>query len=332
MKKSILFFLAICLITGNPVYTQKPGLLKKVTNSMTSELLGKPEKANQEPEPACACDQPEVVMDLGGKLQLDYKELTISVLNDGRILAKAHGTDQYYIVKDGVTQGPLDPGDPRVAEFEAIDADNNSVENFILRNKPYIIRSGEKFLIIFGGKSYGPYAQINNFVVTKSKDKFAAMVVENILVTEDEGRKLEEAIKNAKTDQEKMDLSMKYAQEMQQKMLKAGGPAGTLPKLVTNVPNATYDPLKNMAGILNANVKYDDILMIAYDKIIDLQGNTIITIMPELAASDALFVNTSNTKYAYGGYGTLTFSDNTTMSDLFSPHLVICIILQRRIQ
>jgi len=34
---------------------------------------------------------------------------------------------------------------------------------------------------------------------------------------------MEEAIKNAKTDQEKMDLSMKYSQQMMQKMQQGGG-------------------------------------------------------------------------------------------------------------
>jgi hypothetical protein len=110
MKKSILFFLPICLIIGNPVNGQG-GLLKKVSKSMTNELLGKPREGSKnnninQPEPACACNQPEVVMDMGGKLQLDYGELTISISDDGRILAQHIGTDDYYIVKDGVTQGP----------------------------------------------------------------------------------------------------------------------------------------------------------------------------------------------------------------------------------
>jgi hypothetical protein len=45
------------------------------------------------------------------------------------------------------------------------------------------------------------------------------------------------------------------------------------------------------------------------------------TLKPEIAASEVLFINTSNTKYAAGGYGNLTYSDNTTLSELFNPHL-----------
>jgi hypothetical protein len=325
MKKSILCSLAICLIIANQVHAQGR-LINKAKNSITNEILGKPDngasKAKQEPEPACANDQAELIMDMGGKLQLDYKELTISILNDGRILAMANGTKDYYIVKDGVTQGPYKSGDPKIAEFETTDEDNKNVESFLLKNKPYISRSGEKFIITFNGKKYGPFAQINNFTVTKSKDKFAAMVIENIIVNEDQGKKMEEAIKNAKTDQEKMDLAMKYTQEMQQKMMQGGGPMSTMPKLVTNIPNITYDPLKSTGGTLNGNIKYDDILMSTYDKIIDLQGKVLLTLKPEASGAKDLFVNSANTKYAYYNYGTLTFSDNTSLSDLFNPHLV----------
>jgi hypothetical protein len=325
MKKSILYSLAICLIIANQVHAQGR-LINKAKNSITNEILGNPDnssnKPKQEPEPACANDQAELIMDMGGKLQLDYKELTISILNDGRILAMANATKDYYIVKDGVTQGPYKSGDPKIAEFETTDEDNKSVESFLLKNKPYISRSGEKFIITFDGKKYGPFAQINNFTVTKSKDKFAAMVIENIIVNEDQGKKMDEAIKNAKTEQEKMDLAMKYTQEMQQKMMQGGGPMSTMPKLVTNIPNITYDPMRSTGGTLNGNIKFDDILMSTYDKVIDLQGKVLLTLKPEASGAKDLFVNSTNTKYAYYNYGTLTFSDNTSLSDLFNPRLV----------
>jgi hypothetical protein len=325
MKKSIFCSVAICLLCLNISYSQVGGLLKKVTKSVTNEVLGKPAESpksnnSNQPEPSCACDQSEIVLDLGGKLQLDYKELSVSTLDDGRLLVKTNGTNQYYIVKDGVTQGPYNSDDPKVAEFEPVNGDNKSIDYFHLKNKPYINRSGDKFLITFNGKNYGPYARIDNFIVTKSKDKFAAMVTENIIVTEDQSKKMDEAIKNAKTDQERMDLAMKYNQEMQQKIIQGGGTSGLLSKMVTNIPNANLDPMK--ARGLNGKMKFDEILVIAYDKILDIQGKTIMTIKPEIAASEVLFINTSNTKYAAGGYGNLTFSDNTTLSELFNPHLV----------
>jgi len=55
-------------------------------------------------------NNPSSYSDLGGKFQLDYEELSISVLDDGSILAKSRVTDEYYIIKDGVTQGPFKSG------------------------------------------------------------------------------------------------------------------------------------------------------------------------------------------------------------------------------
>jgi len=89
MKRSVWFFVAIILLIGNQVNGQKSGLLKKVANSMANELLGKPQTSNApQPEPDCACDPSELVIDLGGKLQLNYTELDISVRDDGAILLK----------------------------------------------------------------------------------------------------------------------------------------------------------------------------------------------------------------------------------------------------
>lgn len=319
--------MAICLIFGNTASAQ--GLLKKVSKSMTDELLGKSQKAPKnknadQPEPKCACDAAEVVMDMGGKLQLDYKELTISVLDDGSVLIKSRGTNDYYIIKDGVTQGPIKSGDPRIAAFEAVD-DNNADkgDQWLLKYKEYITKPDGKYMISFGGKSYGPYGQINSFVVTKSKDKFTAMVVENTLVNEDDSKKMEEAMKNAKTDQEKMDLSMQYAQEMQQKMMQGGGPTSILPKLVTNMPDVTYDQVKTPGATFNGTMKYDDILLVTYNKIMDIQGNVLFNLNNQEALGNKdFFVNTANTKYAYYNFGTLTFSDKTTFSELFNPRLI----------
>jgi len=326
MKKSILFFVAIFLFFGNPVNAQVGRLLNKVTKSVTNDPTGNSKAssntAKQEPEPKCACEQPELVFDLGGNLKLMYSEISISVKDDGSILVKDKVKSDFYIVKNGATQGPIKSGDPRLTGFDNIDDADATKETTPWANNEYISKSGEKYLIKFGGKNYGPYSQINEFKVTKSKDKFAAIVVENVLVSEADNKKMEEAIKNAKTDQEKMDLSMKYAQEMQQKMMQGGGPTSITPKLVTNIPNANYDLMKASGGSLNGNIKFDDILITSFDKIIDLQMKTVLTLKQDAIGIKDLFVNTANTKYAFYNYGTLTFSDNTSLSELFNPHLI----------
>ncbi len=326
MKKSILFLLVICIIYVNPAGAQVNRLLNKVSKSVTNSATGKPESGSktekQEPEPKCACDQPELILYLGGNLKLMYSEVTISVKDDGSLLVKDRINDNLYIAKDGVTQGPIKEGDPRLAGFDNMNKDDASKSTDQWANNDYITKSGEKYLIRFGGKNYGPYSEIREFKVTKPKDKFAAIVVENVPMSEAEGKKMEQEIKNAKTDQERMDLSMKYAQEMQQKMVQGGGPASLMPKLVTNIPGVTYDPLKSTGGTLNSNVKYDDILFTTSDKIIDLSNNVLLTLKPDAAGVKDLFVNTNNTKYAAYKYGTLTFSDGTVLSGLFNPHLI----------
>ncbi|MGC1390075.1 MAG: hypothetical protein WA816_03485 [Bacteroidales bacterium] len=322
MKKSILFSLAICILFLNPVNAQVGRLLNKVTD----KALGKPKEssgtAKQQPEPKCACEQPELILELGGTLKLMYSEITINIKDDGSILVKDIITGNFYIVKDGNTQGPIKAGDQRLTGFDNVESADAAKSATLWADNEYISKAGEKYMIKFGGRNYGPYGQIKEFKVAKSKEKFAAIVVENIPVSESDGKKMEEAIKNAKTDQEKMDLSMKYAQEMQQKMIQGGGPMSLIPKLITNIPGATYDPLKSVGGTLNSNIKYDDILFSTYDKVIDLSNNVLLTLKSDASGAKDLFVNTANTKYAYYNYGTLTFSDGAVLSELFNVHWI----------
>lgn len=326
MKNPILFLLAIFIFFENPVNTQASRLLNKVTKSVSNSITGKPEAdsnaSKQEPEPKCACDQPESILDLGGTLKLMYSEISISVRDDGEILIKDRISGDYYIAKDGASQGPIKAGDTRLAGFEGVDAADAPKETNAWSNNEYISSSGEKYLIKFNGKNYGPYSQIREFKVAKSKDKFAAVVIENVPVSEAEGKKMDDAIKNAKTEQEKRDLAMQYSQQMMKKMQEGGGPMSTMPKLVTNIPGVTYDPLKSVGGTLNNNIKYDDILFKTYDKVIDLSNKVLLNLKPDAQNIENLFVNTDNTRYAYYKYGTLTFNDGTAMAELFNPHLI----------
>jgi len=317
MKKSIFLLLTLCLVGASPVNSQ--GLLKKVTGSMKDELLGRKPK---DPEPACACSDAEQVVGLGGKLQIDYKEADISTMDDGSLLMKDRLSGKYFIVKDGVTTGPLSEGDKRLAGFDDTENKNDPGAVIMMRHSKYISKSGEKYIINFGGKQYGPFAQIYSFVMPKSGDKFAAQVVENILMTEAEGKKMENAVKNAKTDQEKMDLSMQYSQQMLQKQLDGGGVSGTTPKIVSNIPGVSEESYTAMIGIINANAKYDDIVAVKFMDVNDLTGKTLIKLKLEDGSAQNLFINTANTKYAIYSYGTITISDGTTYTDLFNPHLM----------
>ena len=304
-------------------------MLNKVKNSVSKELSGNSGggagkiSSDPAPEPSCACNDALIIMDLA-KFKVDYKEISISMKNDGSILVKDKISGKFYITKNGVTEGPYAEGDPHIKGFDPVSDDNENADNadkWVSKYPGFISKTGDKYLIKLNGKSFGPYAQIHDFALSRSKGKFAAVIIENLLVTEDQGKAMEEAIKNAKTDQERMEIAQKLGQQMQQRMTQGGGPGSLQPKLVSNIPGVTNDALNIMGGSLNGNVKYDDILVVTPDKIIDLQGKSVLSL--EYGTTyESLFVNSSNSRYAGYNYGTLTFSDKTTLSELFNPYLI----------
>lgn len=328
MKKPLLVIVMLCFIASNPLLSQ--GLLNKVKKAVSKEIssvigddTGK-ESSNPGPEPACACDDANLIMDLG-KYKVLYNEITICTKDDGSILVKDKMAGKYYISRNGASEGPYNEGAPEIAGFCSDRGKSNNSgkdDDWAARFPDYISKSGEKYLLRFNGKNFGPYAMISDFAVSSGRDKFAAVVTENILMTEDEGKKLEKELENAKTDQERMDISMRIAQQMQDQMAKGGGPESMQPKLVSNVPGAKYDMMAWAGGRLNSSVKYNDLLVIAPDRIIDLTGKSVIQISGNISSYDNMFVNSSNTLYATYYYGTLTFSDNKTLAEVFSPYVI----------
>jgi hypothetical protein len=282
MKKSLLFLLVICFIFANQASAQSS--LNKLTGSVKNELTGNSKSnssSTQEPEPLCACEQPEFIVALGGKLKIDYKELSILTMDDGSFLLRDGAFDKFYIVNGGVSQGPFDKENPRIAGFENFDLNSSDQNDQLGRYKGILSKSGEKTLITMGGKTYGPYIDIQNFTVSRSGDKFAVVA---------------------------------YVPDKDFE--------GGVPKFVTNIPNVTFDMVNTLGAYMCGSIKYDEILVVTEDKIINLQGKTLFTIEPEMSNCDNLFINTSTTKYAYYDFGTLTFSDKTSLPDTFNPHLV----------
>jgi hypothetical protein len=328
MKKSLLVLAALFFLISYPLESQ--GLLNKVKKTVSKEISGvtgddsSNNSSKPGPEPACACENAKLVMDLT-KYTIAYEEITICTKDDGSMLVFDKLGSKYYISRDGKSEGPYNEGDPKITGFCSNAAESDGDEKadaWVTKYPDFISRSGEKYLIKFGGKNYGPYALINDFAVSKSKDKFAAIVTENMAVTEDQGKKMEEAMKNAKTDQERMDIAMKMSQQVQNQIMQGGGPGSIQPKLITNVQGANYDPITWMGGRLSGSVKFDDLLVIAPNKILDMKGITVLTLNQNSYSTTGLFVNSSNTKYASYVYGTLTFSDNTKLADLFNPYLI----------
>jgi hypothetical protein len=326
MKKTLLLATVFLLIVTFPASSQ--GLLNKVKKAVSKEILditgddsGSAAKPGAEPE--CACDDAVLLIDLG-KYKLDYRETSVSIKDDGSILIRDKVGGKYYIVRNGQTEGPLGQDDPEIRGFESTANDageNYENDEWAERYPSYISRTGEKYLIRFAGKNYGPYAVINDFAVSRSGDKFVALVIENILMSDSEGKKMEEAMKNAKTDQERMDLAMKMSQQMQNQLMQEGGQESMQPKAVSNIPGVTYDMMSWMGGRLNGTIKTDDILILAPDRILDLSGKLIMKLDQDDYNSYEIFVSSANDRYGSYKYGTLTFSDNTKLTDLFNPYL-----------
>jgi len=322
MNKIITLAALLVFITGS-TDAQVGKFLKSVKNSVQQEILGTPAKDTPKsaPEPPSACDNAELVFETG-KYKLDYSELNISVLDDGRILLYDKIEQNYYIVKGGVTEGPLKDNDARLKDFRSFTGETGEKRPPEEIYSGYVSRKGDKYVINFGGKAYGPYARIEQFVVSSAGGKFAAKVVENVAVTEEEGKKMDEAINNAKTEQEKTELAMQYAQLMQQRVLNSGGPTSIIPKLITNIPGASVNQTALMTGTLNNKMKYDEILFISGNTISDLTGKKIMNLDPQIAYGNAVFISSDNSRYATYTYGTLTISDGKKIAEMFNPHLV----------
>lgn len=249
MKKSLWYLMLISFVSGN----------------LTSA---------QDPEPACACAQPEFIVELGGKLKLNYKEINICTMDDGSILLQDRDNDNYYIVKGGITQGPYREEDPRVAGFTDCYMGSLDMDDLLQRYKGILSKSGNKFMITFLGKSYGPFIEIADFVVSGSRDKFSAVACDK---------------------------------------------EGEMPKLITNIPNASFDIVNTPGAWMTGSIKYDEIAVMIENKILNLQGKTLYNIKPEMSGD--LFINTTNTRSAYYDGDALVFSDNTVLPNLFNPHL-----------
>jgi hypothetical protein len=138
-------------------------------------------------------------------------------------------------------------------------------------------------------------------------------------MSENEGKQMEKAMNSAKTDQEKMDLAMQYAQQMQQKMMDGGGPTSMMLKLVTSVPDVSYEP--QVGASMQGSWKYDEIVFSAYDKIFDIKGNQLLTLKQDFLGAEKVFLSSDNKKYCAYIYGTLKFNDNSELKELFNPQL-----------
>lgn len=333
MKKSIVFVLVLSVLfaINFNANAQLGGLMKKVKGKIVDKALGNSDSSVDEKEtsnkedPLCACKDATIAFKFSEGLQINYKEATFSVSEDGTLLIFDKIIKKYYTAKDGVLQGPLEATDPIVSKFDFQEdgiGKELTFEELLARYKQFIFPAGEKYVIKMGGKTYGPFATIQSFELNHSKNKFAAMVAEDVLMTKAQSDQLEKESKNAKTDQEKMELAMKMSQQMQEKIQEGGGTFNLAPKLVSSIPGVKYEGM--IGSKFSGKVKYDDIVIVGMDKITDLAGKTLITFDPQKfsAYSSRFWLSSDNSFVATYNSGLLTFSNGKEFAEVFGTYIL----------
>ena len=120
MKKSLLVLATLSFLVSYPLESQ--GLLGKVKKAVSKEISGVTGDDNSNnsskpgPEPACACDNAKLILDLA-KFTIIYEEMTICSKDDGSVLVYDKVGSKYYISKNGVSEGPYKEGDPKIVGF-----------------------------------------------------------------------------------------------------------------------------------------------------------------------------------------------------------------------
>lgn len=317
MKTKILVCLIFAVLSSqaNAQITKSFSKLKDKINSGIDNVLGdSPDKSNLE-DPACACNDAVTVFQFGDKYKINYRETQICMTSDGKILLQNNENNsepKYYISEKGVISGPFNQDNPKIKQFNCFESDG------LVEGSPYISKEGDNMVIKFGGKTYGPYAHIQDFVVSGSKNKFAAFVIKDSMtpgMTEEEAEKLENA-----SQAEQMAYAMKMQEQLQQRLM-SGGELDMMPKLVTNIEGAEWDVMSGMQ--LSGKIKFDDICLVQPDKITDLSGKILFKFGNNIQYyGDNFWLSRDNSRYAWFDYGTLAFSDGEKLEEISNPAII----------
>lgn len=133
--------------------------------------------------------------------------------------------------------------------------------------------------------------------------------------------KYEELAKKAKTDQERMQISMQMSKEMSDKTDKYG-PQSDGPIFVSNIPAAKFDNALVYAANFYNSIKYGDIVTESSTVIYDLLGKKLLAYDYSECSPESMFISSDNSKYACYSEGKLTFSDKKEFNEVFNPYLL----------
>lgn len=317
--KTKLFFIALLLGSSIQLHAQFSKALSKLKDKVNTEILGTSEQqqtnkpGGSQKEPECACNDGSFVLKFNDQYKINYKETQLCLTPDGKVLLQSRltdGSNLYYISNRGQISGPYNENSPELKSFPCFDNEYN------FPFEKYIIKQGNKSLIRFKGKEYGPFAEVNKFLVTKSGDKFVAMTIKDRMfsaINEEEAEKMNQA-----GEQERIAMAMQLgtkAQEEMQEQLKNGGELDIMPKLTTNIPNVKWDMMSG--DDIRTSMKYDEFCIVLGNQIKDLNGNTILTLKDNVDFNgDNLWISSDNKRYAWFEYGTLHFSDGKELNEV----------------
>jgi hypothetical protein len=321
---SIVFLLAGALNYSSQA--QLGGLLNRVKNKVVDKALGNDtgsKSGNQAKEPECASVNDKVVFEFDKGYKVDMSEITVCI-QYGNILLFSKLTGKYFVKKrnSDSPEGPYEADNPEVTRFNCdTKVSSNDKKDFSIIYPEFVSRAGEKFIIKFGGKTYGPYAVIATFVVSDLKTKFVAQVIPDLIMSEKEGREFDKEGKNADnmTMEQKMAFAKKVQDQMMQKAM-SGNPMDFQMKVISNM---NINSSLGLTVIYSSAIKYDEIVCVGSGQIMDLSGKTIFTYdMQKVNPSDGFWLNSENTRYVTYSYGLLTFSDGKECREVFSPWLI----------
>lgn len=328
MKKAAVFMTLTLFLTGlgTATHAQLGGLMNKVKSKIVEKALGiEGEEDQGSPGAAgkgtsCASESDQVVFEFGKNIKLAANEVTVQI-NDGNILLYDKLQGKYYIKKSGggAPEGPYKGDHPAVKNFGALPSGGGWGEEELLAVYPeYISRKGDKYTLSFGGKSYGSFAGIHNFVVNDSRTGFAAMVVHDSYDGDSGMEEIAKKMENAKTDQERMQIAMAHQAIIAEKAQEISS-LDMMPRLVTNLAGAREEI--PMGGELSSTVKKGEIVWVTPNAVVDMTGRKLFELANLTSFYDIynFWISDDNKQYASYDNGLLKFSDGRECSEVFSP-------------
>jgi len=313
----IILLIMIAMTLNLTVSAQFGGLMNKIKKEVANKVLG---TSGDVKDPACATDDAIVIYKFAKDEKIAINEITFCHTDKGALLIQHKQLKDYYVIKDGKQSGPYKEGDPSLNEFGSCSEGVQGTDDLTVKFNGYIFKQGERFVIRFDGKTYGPYDQITSFAINDSHTKFVAAVFEKMLKESDFGdmSKFEKQIENAKSDAEKTQLALQMSQNLSAAMMQKGGIDAT-PRVVSNIPDISWNPL---LSILRSDIKYNDIVAATMDKITDMKGNPLYTYKStEIGRFEKFWLNSDNSRWAGYSNGKITFSDGKETNEVFSPYL-----------